>query len=230
LVELFGQRPVSNKNHYLRWEGDMELFEWLVEHGIELDQSKGASKTGEAGFNFGTCHPYFPVDKAGRVVDVLELPTPTQDLEIFAPTVLLYPLLEAALRYHGILHLLFHPAHIAKPGVADAIFTAVRETQGAGMRWWSAAQINHWERARRQTHWQGYRMQESGASVTLSSDVDLVGATVLWLGDAPTEIEVDGAQVATNVVTRWGFPFHAVTLDLRAEPPTQWRVAALGTA
>src|SRR5262249_6131825 len=49
LVGLFGGRaPVTNKNHYLRWEGDTEFFAWCARAGIELDQSKGASKTGEA--------------------------------------------------------------------------------------------------------------------------------------------------------------------------------------
>jgi hypothetical protein len=216
LVDLFGQRPVSNKNHYLRWQGDMELFEWLVEHGIQLDQTKGASKTGEAGFIFGTCHPHFPVDVAGNVVDVLEVPTPTQDLEIFAPTALLYPLMEAALRYHGIMHLLFHPAHIAKPGVADAIFTAVRETQAVGMAWWTAAQINRWERARRQAHWHDYQAQDGVATVTLASEADLPGASLLWLGDEPVCIEANGAALESKLLTRWGFPFHAATLDVQA--------------
>ena len=67
LVELFGETPVTNKNHYLRWEGDAEFFDWCVKRGIQLDQSKGPSKTGEAGFNFGSCHPYFPITFDNRV-------------------------------------------------------------------------------------------------------------------------------------------------------------------
>jgi hypothetical protein len=214
LVALFVRQPVSNKNHYLRWEGDMEFFAWLVEHGIQLDQTKGASKTGEAGFLFGTCHPYFPVDFAGTTVDVLELPTPTQDLEIFAPVTLLYPLLEAALRHHGILHLLFHPAHIAKPGVADALLTAVHEAKAAGMAWWSAERINAWERARRRISWSDYQADGSGVQVTLSSGADLPEATVLWLGDTPVQLGANGSPLPAKVVTRWGFPFHAATIDL----------------
>src|SRR5579871_5460731 len=132
--------PVTNKNHYLRWEGDVAFFDWCDRHKILLDQSKGASKTGEAGFNFGTCHPYFPVAPDGTPHDVLELPTPTQDLGVFAPSALLEPLLAAALRHHGVLHLLFHPAHIFKPGVAEALRQAV--TQAQSMAWWTAAEIN----------------------------------------------------------------------------------------
>lgn len=203
LVDLFGgHKPASNKNHYLRWEGDVDLFHWCIDHGIQLDQSKGASKTGEAGFNFGTCHPYFPVDFAGKVLDVLELPTPTQDLEIFAPTALLQPLLAATIAHHGILHLLFHPAHIAKPGVADAIFLAVQQTQAAGIAWWTAAQINAWERARRTVTWSDYTTTGDDARVTLTADAALPGATILWLG------------AGEDTTTRWGFPFHAATLDL----------------
>jgi hypothetical protein len=226
LVELFGQEPVSNKNHYLRWEGDVELFRWCVEHGIQLDQTKGASKTGEAGFNFGTCRPYFPVDFAGNVLDVLELPTPTQDLEIFAPTALLYPLLDAALRHHGIIHLLFHPAHIAKPGVADAIFSAVRESRAAGMAWWTAAQINAWERARRQVIWSEYQAENGTAQVMLTGGADLPGATILWLGDDAMNLEANGAALNAKLVTRWGFPFHAVTLDVCAQEPVRLSLGA----
>ena len=50
----------------------MEFFDWCAKKGIQLDQSKGASKTGEAGFNFGTCHAYFPVRFNSEKVDVLE--------------------------------------------------------------------------------------------------------------------------------------------------------------
>src|SRR5581483_1526368 len=92
LAQMFGETPTSNKNHYLRWEGDTEFFDWCVRRGIRLDQSKGVSKTGSAGFNFGTCHPYRAVDPEERVLPVLELPTPTQDLVVFAPESLGAPL------------------------------------------------------------------------------------------------------------------------------------------
>jgi hypothetical protein len=224
LVDLFGLEPVSNKNHYLRWQGDVEFFHWCVEHGIQFDQTKGASKTGEAGFNFGTCQPYFPVDFAGNVIDVLELPTPTQDLEIFAPVALLQPLLAAAVRHHGILHLLFHPAHIAKPGVADAIFAAVRDAKAAGFAWWTAAQINAWERARRKVTWSGYQAENGTVQVRLTSGADLRGATILWLGEDAVNAQVNGAAVAATATTRWGFSFSAVTLDAQAQQSTTLRM------
>jgi hypothetical protein len=128
--------------------------------------------------------------------------------------------MEAALRHHGILHLLFHPAHIAKPGVADAILTAVRATRAVGMAWWTAAQINAWERARRQANWSDYQAANGATSVTLTSEADLPGATILWLGDEAVTLEANGNAVDTTLVTRWGFPFHAATLDVRAQEAT----------
>ncbi|MCD6290736.1 MAG: hypothetical protein J7M34_09570, partial [Anaerolineae bacterium] len=122
LTKLFNdENPITNKNHYLRWEGDTEFFDWCVARGIRMDQSKGAAKTGEAGFNFGTCHPHFPVAPDGRLIPILELPTLTQDLIVFAPEALAEPLLQAGRRQHGIVHFLFHPEHVDKPGVADAL-------------------------------------------------------------------------------------------------------------
>lgn len=223
LTALFGgQEPLTNKNHYLRWEGDVDLWQWCVDHGIQLDQSKGASKTGEAGFNFGTCRPYFPVDFAGRALDVLELPTPTQDFIVFAPSAILDPMLDAVVRSHGILHLLFHPAHIDKPGVADAILHAVDAAQAQGLEWWTAARINRWERARRQVTWRDYTQDGRGAQVTLHAGAGLEGATVLWLGRAGRG-SVDGAAVDASTVTRWGFPFQAATFD--AAPGSATRLA-----
>ncbi len=214
LVALFGSEPVSNKNHYLRWEGDMDCFHWCEEHGIQLDQSKGASKSGEAGYNFGTCHLYFSVDFDGSPVNVLELATPTQDLEIFAPTALLYPLLNAALRSHGIMHLLFHPAHIAKPGVADAILEAVAASTAQGMEWWTAAQLNGWERARRQVQWHWQRETTGSASVALHTPTALEEATILWFG---------GTQPAptTEPVQRWGFTFSSTQVTTEAGATVQ---------
>ncbi|MBX3010055.1 MAG: hypothetical protein KF832_01065 [Caldilineaceae bacterium] len=216
LVALFGHKPVSNKNHYLRWEGDIDFFQWCEEHGIELDQSKGASKTGEAGYNFGTCHLAFPVAFDGTPLNVLELPTPTQDFEIFAPHALFYPLLDAALRTHGVLHLLFHPAHIAKPGVADSILTAVATAQEQGLAWWTAAQLNAWERARRQAVWQWQASAAGAPSVQLQTIAPLVDATILWRG------RPEQAPPTALPVHRWGFDFYAMQVTLPANSTSEW--------
>ena len=213
LVRLFGEAPVTNKNHYLRWEGDTRFFEWLAAGGIQLDQSKGASKTGEAGFNFGTCHPFFPLDTQGRALDVLELPTPTQDLHIFAPPSLVPPLLDAVCRSHGVLHLLFHPAHIAKDGVAESLRSAVREAEARGLEWWTARRLNDWERARRAARWSGYAEDANGARATLDVPEKLESATVLWLHPASVPVRVNGATAETATVQRWGFAFQSVVLD-----------------
>lgn len=202
LCALFGEAPVTNKNHYLRWEGDTEFFEWCERFGIEMDQTKGASKTGEAGFNFGTCHPYFPVRPDGCALDVLELPTPTQDLCVFAPVELLQPLLEAAHAHYGVLHLLFHPSHIEKPGVADAIVAAARQARERGMEWWTARQINSWERARRAATWTSYESHQA----TLQIATALPGATILWLQSAPN-------AKSSPTIQRWGFTWDVVSLD-----------------
>jgi hypothetical protein len=200
LSAMFGHPPVTNKNHYLRWENDSDVLLWCEKRGITMDQSKGASKTGEAGFNFGTCHPYFPVTFDGRTIDVLELPTPTQDLTVFAPEPLLEPLLHAALKHHGVMHLLFHPAHFTKPQVPPACEHAIAKAKAAGMEWWTARQLNDWERARRSVTWSGYR-GDGQSTVTLSTKSALEGATLLWLdagGDFPA----------------WGFKFRAETTSL----------------
>ncbi|MDW8322141.1 MAG: hypothetical protein RMM08_12350 [Armatimonadota bacterium] len=217
LTGLFGASPVTNKNHYLRWEGDTEFFEWCQRQGVQLDQSKGPSKTGEAGFNFGTCHPYFPLDPQGRLIDVLELPTLTQDLNVFAPDALLTPLLNAVVRHHGILHLLFHPAHIDKPGVADTVLRSIRRAQEAGMEWWTAQRINEWERARRRVRWLEHRWQDGNLTVRVQSDAPLQEATLLFTAEH-NEVSA-GADIPLHVerTERWGFPMTAVTLDLHGE-------------
>jgi peptidoglycan/xylan/chitin deacetylase (PgdA/CDA1 family) len=207
LKALFGgPAPVTNKNHYLRWEGDCEFFRWCAARGIQIDQSKGASKPGEAGFNFGTCHPYFPVEFDGRRIDVLELPTPTQDLNVFAPAPLLGPLLESVRRRHGILHLLFHPAHIARDDVAGALERSVTIAREHGIEWWTAAAINSWERARRNARWSDYHGGSSGASVELCARDELTDATILWLA----------SKRSAATVQRWGFDFRPTVISLSA--------------
>lgn len=206
---LFGEPPATNKNHFLRWEGDTEFFEWLVRRGIRLDQSKGASKSGEAGFNFGTCHIYRPVAPDGRILDVLEMPTVTQDLEVFAPAALLGPVLQAVRARHGILHLLFHPAHIETAGVADTLRAAIDRARALGMEWWTAARIAGWERARRRAEWS--HSARSGAVLRVVDP--LPEACVMLLTDSDSPVTVNGTEAACGDVERWGFRFRSVRIN-----------------
>jgi hypothetical protein len=203
LKKMFGEQPVTNKNHYLRWEGDTDLWDWCLEHGIQLDQTKGASKTGEAGYNFGTCHPYFPVRFDGSTIDVLELPTPTQDLNVFAPDVILEPLLAQSIKSHGVLHLLFHPSHFQKDAVVDAMANSIRRGKEEGLEWWTGRQINAWERARR-----GACIKQFSAN---SVTIDLKGSD---LTDATVLLFTPGGK-AGGGFSAWGYDFHAVTATLR---------------
>jgi hypothetical protein len=213
LCELFGEQPVSNKNHYTRWEGDVEFFRWCQKRGIQMDQSKGASKTGEAGFNFGTCHPYFPVDPCGETVDVLEISTPTQDLEVFAPMALALALLDAAERHHGVLHILFHPAHTHKPEVGAALVEIGAAAKARGLEWWTASQLNGWERARRRAKW---TVGEDRFQVTLHCGAGLEEATLLLFNAGSDHLQVNGKEHGISTVTRWGLQFESVILDFEA--------------
>ena len=170
--------------------------------GIQLDQTKGPSKTGGIAFTFGTCHPYFPVDPAGRLLDVLELPTLTQDMLLTSPMAALAPMLDGVLSAHGVLHLLFHPAHIAKPGQTDAFLASVAAGRAAGLEWWTAAEINAWERARRQARWSTF----DGAFNLKTGASALPGATLLWLGSADERATLNGAACEAQDRRALGVP------------------------
>ena len=214
LKVLFGEQPVSNKNHYTRWEGGTEFFDWCHRQNLQLDQTKGPSKLGEVGFTFGSAQLAFPLADNGEIHPVLEQPLHTQDLVIFSPPQIIPPLLDAVEKHHGVLHVLFHPAHIAKPGVADSLHSAVQQVKDRGLEWVTAKQLNAWERARRKVKLQAqYTESNVAPKVLLSAPEPLSGATILVLGHHQT-VEIDGEQYAAQSSTRFGFEFSAVTLGM----------------
>src|SRR4029077_1910959 len=128
-------------------------------------------------------------------------PTFTQDLFVFAPEAILEPLLAQSIKNHGVLHLLFHPAHFGKDPVPAAMLMAIRRGKEEGLEWWTARQINAWERARRNVR----VTQIAGDSVTLEAQDELADATVLMLSSSS-----DGSFPA------WGFKFHSAITTLSA--------------
>ena len=142
----------SNKNHYTRWENRLDFLRWCEEVGINSDQTRGPSKKGSIGFPLGGSQPYFPLDDqtdAPRFLDVLEVNMLTQDLVVVCPAEYGRQLLDSAVRHHGVAHFLFHPAHILKPLVFDALSALVDYGRTQGLEWWTSEQIYRWEDVRR---------------------------------------------------------------------------------
>lgn len=230
LTRLFdGATPVTNKNHILRWEGDTEFFAWCQAQGIQMDQSKGDCQAGEAGFLFGSCHPYRPVAADGKPYDVLELCTATQDLIMTAPVPVGDMIIDAASRHYGVAHFLFHPAHINIPAVADAFHHVINGARAQGMEWWMAREVSAWERARRTARWSAYCVANKDGhgkvSAALSADQPLSQATVLWLAPGKATAKIDGKRQPKQTVERWGFPFEVATSDLPLGKAKEFAVA-----
>ena len=209
---------VSNKNHYTRWESRLDFFRWCEESGIRSDQSRGPSKKGTIGFPLGGSQPFFPLDDQAdppRYLDVLEVNMLTQDLVIVCPAEYGRQLLDSALRHHGVAHFLFHPAHILKPGVADALGDLLEYGRSQGIQWWTSQQIYRWEKQRRGVE----ASFGSPTTITLRTGEPLEQATLLLLKPQieGRSLSLDGQPVSSDLWNLYGFEFQAVQTDLARE-------------
>ncbi len=205
----------SNKNHYTRWEGRLDYLRWCEEVGINSDQTRGPSKHGTIGFPLGGSQPYFPLDDEAdspRIINVLEINLMTQDLLVVCPPEYGKQLTDAVLPHHGVAHFLFHPAHIQKPGVAEAFSGLIDYGRAQGLEWWTNGQIYQWEALRRGVQ---ARFDSPGA-FTLRAAKPLGEATLLFLKTSPKPrtISVNGQPASCGKFNLHGFEFDAVTTDL----------------
>jgi len=213
---------MSNKNHYLRWEGQVEFFHWLAGEGIQADQCKGPSKKGNVGYPHGSCQPWFPLDTAtGEFIDVLEIPLQFQDLWLTTPAYMGRQTIAQAIKHHGVAHFLFHQVHIhTKPEVAQALLAAVETGRGMGLEWWTSAQINDWERQRRAIQLSTSAEADGRLRLTITCPAPVSGATIMLpmpLDDGGTAaLTLDGASGRTAATTVANLPALEITLDLPA--------------
>lgn len=185
--DQFKQPIVSNKNHYTRFEGWGELFQWCEQEGIESDQTRGPSKKGNIGFLFGTCHPYVPIawsDECNRFYNVIEIGFLTQDLNLprIADTSVIEPFLEQVCKRKGVAHFLFHQIHIHRvEEVQEALSEVVAKATQRGFVFWTGKQINDWVRSRRQI--QLVNMKDSDTVEIFATSIEV---PVVWIPLAKT--------------------------------------------
>lgn len=204
-------RIESNKNHYLRWEGYLEFFRWLEEAGIQADQCKGPSKKGNVGFIFGGSHPWTPMDeKDGNFIDVLEINLATQDLVLTCPYIVGPTVVDQAIKHNGIAHFLFHPAHVLKPGIADAMKNVVNYGREKGLEWWTSREINAWERTRRNIRMSGAIAGDKEIRFTVEVPFKVEGLTLRLM--VPSQegikaVKINGKEAEWEAVSYLGFDF-----------------------
>jgi hypothetical protein len=129
------------------------------------------------------------------------------------------------LRHHGVAHFLFHPAHIQKPQVAEALTGLVDYGRSQGLEWWTSAQIYQWEALRRGATAHVATQDQ----LTLSVSQPLREATLLFLasGTAPGQVQVNGQPVNAARRNLYGFEFDAVTTDLNGQVAVQLASSSL---
>ncbi|MDQ6524481.1 hypothetical protein RB608_12760 [Nocardioides sp. LHD-245] len=226
--ELTDTTISTNKNHYTRWEGWTELYEWCDELGILVDQSRGGSKQGTVGFPFGSAHlwrPLLPAPGTSRLGEVLQLPLHTQDLVFFAHESVRDPIIDGALAVHGVAHFLFHGSNMEDhPEVARAVVRTADAARERGLPWWTASEIGAWERARRSVRIATHPVGDQVA-LMLTTPTVVRGLTVLLPADhgaPPPRVTHPFSATALPVasVARHGLRHWAVPCDLPAGTTT----------
>lgn len=222
---------ISNKNHYTRWEGWTEFYTWCERVGIQIDESRGPSKIGDVGFTFGTSHLSFPmgdVDEQNRSMDVINLPLHTQDLAWAGHISCRDVILDGAELVHGVAHFLFHGPHLRqRPLTRAACPELAALARDRGMRWWTAGQINDWERARRGVDLDMLAEGNGSYVITATSERALEDAGILISipGVRPESLSCEDPTVDITPVTRHGRGFAEVTVDVSPGANT-WRITA----
>ncbi len=224
------QRIVSNKNHYLRWEGDFQLLEWCERQGILMEQTKGGTKQGNKGFLAGTSHPFLSFNPAtGRyATQVVSLPTLSWDppFPMRCTAEEAFALTDRARDVYGVAHFLFHPYMVAHENgvVGDIMVKLVEYGRSLGMQWWTGEQILNWFHAKRQVKVEWTAGDAVGsAQGRILSEGDIDGVTILLAynedtfgtADQPWGIAVDNGAELSRVanVYRFGCKYKEIQLD-----------------
>ncbi|WP_135556877.1 polysaccharide deacetylase family protein [Paenibacillus cymbidii] len=189
---------LSNKNHYTRFEGWSELFDWCEKEGVQSDQTRGPSKRGNVGFLFGTCQPYFPMawaNESNRLHDVLEIGFLTQDMDLgnWADSSIIVPFLEQVERIGGVAHFLFHQVHIHnQEKVREAFRLLIATAKARGFALMTGAEVNRWHRERRKARIAG--MDAAGFVLTEQA----APGTVVWIPIAEETLAAPSGDTAVR--------------------------------
>ena len=139
-----GYKILGNRNHFLVWEGDYtQTFRILYAHNILLDSTYGPDNP-YYGYLFGTGLPFYPVDKNGLIIPVVEIPFLDMDGNRIKNNKLIFEggtmkrlISDSREEFHETIVLIFHPHGMALYPSVD----------------WFRGWLNIYNYARRNNHW-----------------------------------------------------------------------------
>lgn len=218
-----------NKNHYLRWEGDVQFYKWCERAGIVIEQSKGGTKQGNKGFISGTCHPHRAVAEAferNRLLQPYSSPTLAWDppLPVRCTLAEAKAILDRCKDVYGVAHFLYHPAMFAlHESVGPAFVELVRYGKEQGLAWWTAGELHRWLTLRR-----GAEVRIEDGHLHIEAASACPGLTVLL----PEGVDKPSGEQASSVrsvrsVLRMGIRLQQWILDV---PSGKTLIPLLGTA
>lgn len=229
LQEQFPNRSiVTNKNHYLRWEGDVAFYHWCERSGVKVEQSRGGTRQGNKGFLAGTCHPFNPVGtvhERNRPMEVLSLPTLAWDPPVSIRCTMqeAFALLDRAADMYGVAHFLFHPAILLQNDdqVGIAMVELVRYGVSRGLAWWTGEQLWKWRSARKQVTIHRGMDANGQQQWMIDSNQPVSGLTLLVRGEGRCQVYNDtndsSMEAASELrpVDRFGCKYTELILNIQ---------------
>lgn len=192
----------SNRNHFCRWQGRLEMFRWLIDVGIRVDQTRGGTKVGCLGWPFGSCRPWRPIDdevSPPYLMNLLEIGFACPDIGGHTtPAAFGRHFIDMAIEHAGVASLVFHPWQADRPAVQASLAEHVAYGRDKGIEWWTARQIADWQFARQAVRLANLRREGNRLIASLRTPSPLEAATLRLTGPATgaTRVNLSGEQDA----------------------------------
>lgn len=217
MVRVSGSKILTSvRTRQSMWRGRNDLYEWATDLGFSIEIGRGPFHLGTAGFVFGTCHPFRPIRPDGGTYGVTSVPYLVHNPGLISSSTRCLALVDAAVAAHGIVHFNIDTDQFDQKPVSEAFRNIVAHGRGSGVEWQTGEEIALWHRGRRQVR-HLMTVFPDGLALNVTTDFDLMEATILMMGPPVVAARANELQLKPVTVTRFGFQFNAVTLDLPAK-------------
>jgi len=206
-----------------QWYRYRRFYEMSEQMGTRLSVSKGGRQTGTQGFTFGGCHPFRPISRDSKPMDVYELP-----YQAFLPG---FPdgaaetLIASCKKRYGCFHVAVDTIIANDQYGIASLHRLLAICKQDGLKWITPNELIALETGRRNLRIQ---QRESGTTSELSitSPNEVEGITILFGNLEDPDVVFDGSRLNGEMVRRYGLAFWSVTCDLPAKRPTSIKIVA----